>query len=122
MVNRQHGTESSPWVGKDSTGQPLTSPAAGWKPFPQPEQPTAGSFSLPKVRASCSLILALARLKDGWEKGCKKRKKLLPLVGQRALCAFGVGTDSATPKERSKRPCWVLASCLSPHRGRRAQN
>lgn len=44
MLNRQHGTESSPWVGKDSTGQPLTSPApCRWQldgsPFPSQDNP-----------------------------------------------------------------------------------
>lgn len=59
MVNRQHGTESSPWMGKDSQGQLLTttplpestgqlpsSLAAGWvPPFLLSGQPTAGSSS-----------------------------------------------------------------------------
>lgn len=118
MLNRQHGTESSPWVGKDSTGQPLQphlpsslQVAAGWKSFPLPGQPSAGSSSAQELPTP--LILALARLKDGWEKGDIEGRKLLLLVGQRAP-SVPLGWEQTVLPQRKGQTETRLHSCLLP--------
>lgn len=120
MVNRQHGTESSPWVEKEtarancsppplpgSRGQPSQPQVAQMNrqldesPFPSQGNPQQAP-PLPRIKASRSPDNWLSRLKDGWEKGCNRSEATAPTPGSKsALLAFGVGTDSAVPKGRS---------------------
>lgn len=74
----------------------------GESPFSSQDNPQQAP-PLPKVRASRSLILALIRLKDGWEKGCNRSEATAPTAGPKNIpLAFGVGTESAVPKGRSE--------------------
>lgn len=71
-------------------------------PFSSQDNPQQAP-PLPKIRASRSLILALIRLKDGWEKGCNRSEATAPTAGSKNIpVTFGVGTDGAVPKGGSE--------------------
>lgn len=99
MVNRQHGTRSFPWMGKDSqsqlltttplpesTGQLPSSLAAGGCPSFHSQDKSQQTPPLLKIRASRSPD----NKRDGWEKGCKRSEATAPAAGSKStLLTFG---------------------------------